>query len=291
MLTVALVADPSVISPTLLSTAAGVLQTQVLRDLSPSPPNGWGKSAAVIACSIGGNPPPPGSLLVRITANVDDPNEIGYHKIGITPTATVQLESTDEDWIFYASHELLEMLVDPQGDVLPFTAPSIDPATPGAPVRYLPEICDPVQDPSQAYLINGYHVSNFVLPTFYEPARGLPFDHCNNLRAPLQPAPGGCIAWADPASNSWMHYNYGDDAATNGTPLSQPPPGMAAAEYARTSPREIVHRAFGRHEPHPLSAEQLADARDRRESLVRGIEPELRKLLGMKGDSRQSRIP
>jgi hypothetical protein len=83
-----------------------------------------------------------------------------------------------------ASHELVEMLVDP-GVNLMTTGPDVD-------AVYAYESADPVEDLS--FKIRGFEVSNFVYPAYFEAfhKRGsVQFDHMNHVRRPFEILPGG----------------------------------------------------------------------------------------------------
>lgn len=248
MICFALIADPNVVDPGLLSAVAGALQIQVSRDVAPAPPNGWGVGATVVAAPVGQSSPN-GAWPIYITNQVSNPQAFGYHTAyNGQPFGIVQLVPEPVHWAFYASHELLEMLIDPFGSSLR-SAPSIDPdpSRHGSPVSYLLEICDPVQQPNIGYAINGFVMSNFVLPPFFDPPAGLRCDRLGLTSGPLSLLPGGTITWGDPQIGSWMEYQAGAPQASQGPPLSGPPPGMSAEEFAQLSPREYVHKAFGHH--------------------------------------------
>jgi hypothetical protein len=115
------------------------------------------------------------------------------------PFAEVQ---AGKDWSITASHELLEMLVDPLGNRL-ISDPDIDPAFDRHQVQYLVEVGDPCE--VFAYQINGISVSDFVTPEYYDanaPA-GTALDLLNQLNTPLE-VPQGCyISWFDPQDSRW----------------------------------------------------------------------------------------
>jgi hypothetical protein len=71
-----------------------------------------------------------------------------------------------QDWPVTASHELLEILVDPLGHQFR-RAPDIDPASDGHLIAYLVEVGDPCEVFS--YPIGDVAVSDFVTPDYYDP--------------------------------------------------------------------------------------------------------------------------
>jgi hypothetical protein len=93
------------------------------------------------------------------------------------------------------SHELLEMLVDPLGTRFMQSA-DLDPYSDGHPVQYLVEVCDPCQVSS--YLIDGVPVSDFILPSFYNPSAPGRVDFLATRATPSpQAVPSGCcISWS-----------------------------------------------------------------------------------------------
>ena len=129
------------------------------------------------------------------------------------------------------SHELLEMLVDPWGDR--FTpAADVDPNHPDRQVFYLVEVCDPCE--TSSYGIEGVQVSDFILPSFYEPAATRPVDFLNTLAGPLpERVPPNCyISWIDPADGRW-HQQTADGVIVT-----------ADVTHGR-NPREDRDSAFG----------------------------------------------
>jgi len=176
-----------------LSALAGALQSQIDRDFAPV----WGSHATVTVGGAGGptqgtwplrilpeNKLPPGAGGVHL-----DKNRHPYAVVGATP-----------DWTVAASHELLEMLVDPYGRKL-VTAPSIDPDADGRTVYYLVEVADPCE--VYPYPINGVQVSDFVLQDYYNPGAKGHVDDLSKLARPYD-VPKGCyISWYDPADSRW----------------------------------------------------------------------------------------
>jgi len=65
-------------------------------------------------------------------------------------------------WTADLSHEILELIADPLVNLL---VKGPHPSRPRHEVFHYREVCDPVQ--AQTYRIDGVHVSNFVLPNYY----------------------------------------------------------------------------------------------------------------------------
>ena len=169
------------------------LQIQLDRDFTPI----WGVHAVVQALDRAEKVPAhawPMTILDQSDAG------LGVHldKNG-KPFAEIQ---KGDDWSITASHEMLELLVDPLGHKLR-SDPDIDPASDGHQVQYLVEVGDPCE--IFAYSINGINVSDFITPEFYDTnaAPGALFDFLGRLAKALD-VPEGCyISWIDPEDGKW----------------------------------------------------------------------------------------
>lgn len=169
------------------------LQIQLDRDFTPE----WGVHAVVQALDQGERVPTnawPMSILDQSDAG------LGVHldKNG-KPFAEIQ---AGDGWSITASHEMLEMLVDPLGQKLR-SDPDIDPASDGHQVQYLVEVGDPCEVFS--YSINGVDVSDFITQEFYDTnaTNGTLFDFLGRLTQALD-VPQGCyISWLDPQDGRW----------------------------------------------------------------------------------------
>lgn len=134
----------------------------------------------------------------------DQADALGYHQTtpAGTPQGLVFARTTMQDggqWTVTASHELLEMLADPEINLSVFVQDSN--ATSGKLYAY--EVCDAVENVT--YAIDGVMVSDFVLPSYFEPGTATvsamgatpaaPFDFLKQLTMPL-PAllPGGYLS-------------------------------------------------------------------------------------------------
>jgi hypothetical protein len=113
------------------------------------------------------------------------------------------------DWTIDASHETIEMLVDPSGNRMQ-TSRAIEIKGNGVQdadgeFGYLVEACDPCEANQYAYPIQGIAVSDFITPHFYDPAvtSGTRYSFGGNIQRPRQILPGGYISFTDPATNEW----------------------------------------------------------------------------------------
>jgi hypothetical protein len=98
-------------------------------------------------------------------------------------------------WTVTASHELMEMMVDPfiNTDVFNQT-------TNTAGIIYAKEVCDAVEADNLGYTINSVLVSDFVLPSWFDGWRApnsVAFSFKNNVHAPFALASGGYIGAFD----------------------------------------------------------------------------------------------
>jgi hypothetical protein len=121
--------------------------------------------------------------------NADQPGALAYHDLtpdGL-PEAKVFVQTTlqNNDLVSVsASHELVEMLVDPATNLMT-TGP--DPKT-----VYAYESADPVEESN--FPVNGIPMSDFVYPAFFESFRkpgSVQFDQLNQVMQPFQILSGG----------------------------------------------------------------------------------------------------
>ncbi len=169
------------------------LQTQLDRDFGPA----WGVRAQIMPFQSNETIP----LRVWPIRIVNKPKGgLGIHlDSGHKPYAQVQATA---DWSVTASHELLEMLVDPYGHKFA-QGPSIDPNSDAHLVSYLVEVGDPCE--IYEYKIGNVTVSDFVLPEYYNAnaVGGEGFDFLAQLSAPYE-VPQGCyISWIDVQDARW----------------------------------------------------------------------------------------
>jgi hypothetical protein len=195
---VGLVDKTGKLDPRLVSDVAAALNIQVMRDL----PQYW-KVRATVRHLPDPKRIPVGVWPVFIVARLP-PGEGGVHlDRSNQPYSKVIGTPHDESWTIDASHETLEMLVDPHGNRVQ-TSRGI--AVRGANVTdvhgdvdYLVEACDPCEGNKYAYSIHGVAVSDFITPHFYDPVvtEGTRYSFGGNIKRPRQILPGGYITFID----------------------------------------------------------------------------------------------
>jgi hypothetical protein len=196
---VALVDATGTIDAAQLAEVAGALNEQVQADVAPV----W-----KVAASVGAYPEPPaGTWRVELKAGTGDEEAAGYHadEHG-QPYAIVGLD--DGNWTVTASHELIEMLVDPFGSRLhtAVALPNWEGTSPR--VRYLMEPGDPCE--VKSYQVGGVPLSDFVLPSYYRtPASEADgkYSHTGAVTKPLEILEGGYISFFDPETGrGWQRF-------------------------------------------------------------------------------------
>jgi hypothetical protein len=121
--------------------------------------------------------------------DADEPGALAYHDLtpGGLPLSKVFVKTTLDDGGLVsvsASHELVEMLVDPAINLMT-TGP--DPK-----LIYAYESADPVEELS--FKVNGIAMSDFVYPAYFEVFRkagSVKFDHMHKVKKPFQILAGG----------------------------------------------------------------------------------------------------
>lgn len=186
-----------------VQSAMQALQTQVSKHFAPA----WGINAELKFCSSETTPPQDSWWLV-ILDNTDQAAELGYYDLtsqGL-PLGKVFAAIDKQEgyqWTVTASHVLLETLADPGINLAACVQRSANEM-----VFYAYDICDPCQSEDYSYTIGNIRVSNFVLPTWFEPFQHtsqVKFDHENKIRKPFGLLPDGYICVLDARSGTGWH--------------------------------------------------------------------------------------
>ncbi len=195
---IALISDTSAVSFADIAHVSTALQKQAMRDLGPI----WDVRATVDPIASLERMPL-GYWPIIIVDDVEDAG--GYHTDqNGQPYALVEAGDT---WSLTASHECLEMLVDPFGSRLVAGA-SIMPGQ--GRVRYLAEVCDPSESEAFAYTVNDVLVSDFYTQHFFDPVAttGQRYSFTGAITAPRQVLPGGYLSWHDLRTDHWWQQVY-----------------------------------------------------------------------------------
>jgi hypothetical protein len=200
---VAIVDDTGQLDPAELAAAAAALNHQLQRDVRPI----WHVSASVGAYPAA----PPGTWVIHLQAQLDQPDALGYHTdAGQQPVAYVEI--TDQ-WSVTLSHEGIEMVVDPWGNRL---HPGLPPQglddqlaamglQPGERVQYLVEACDPCE--ATSYDLGAVAVSDFLLPSWYlDQPRHPESSYAWGCMRPREVVEGGYVSFATQAGEWWQLF-------------------------------------------------------------------------------------
>src|SRR5579859_7262298 len=187
------------IDPETMTAVAAALNLQVTRDL----PQCWAVNATV-SYLPGKEKVPQGIWPVQIVRSLP-PGEGGFHLTRRNqPYAKVIATPDSNEWVVDASHEILEMLVDPGGNRLQASEAiriaGADVADAPGKFEYLVEVCDPCEADGCAYRIDGFPVSDFITPHYYEATvrPGVRYSFNGSIERPRQLLPGGYISFVNP---------------------------------------------------------------------------------------------
>ena len=191
----------------LLHSVAAALNLQVTQDL----PQFWNIQGSVSSLPKGkvASGVWPGFLVKQLP-----PGEGGFHLDKHNqPYAEVIAHPENDGWKVAASHEVIEMLVDPNGNRLQ-SSKTIE--IRGGKIRegaeefgYLVEACHPCEADEYPYPIRGVAVSDFVTPHFYDPVvtPGTRYTFTGALKAPREILPGASISGSISRMRSGNNFN------------------------------------------------------------------------------------
>ena len=200
---ISVINSSTVLTDNEVSKIVPALQTQVTRDFYPA----WGVDAHLTFVASGDDPAP-GSWWLTILDDSDQANALGYHDLtsdGL-PLGKVFAGSDmklGSSWTVTASHELLEMLGDPDINLTAFVQISDTAGT-----LYAYEVCDACEADHYGYKIDGVDVSDFVFPAWFESFRkskSTQFDQKKHIHQPFHLLAGGYIGVFDVSAGSGWH--------------------------------------------------------------------------------------
>lgn len=193
----------------LVQSVAANLNVQVTRDL----PQFWPVQASVQYLP-NAKKIPAGVWPVKLVKSLP-PGEGGFHLDKHNqPYAEVIANPGDDSWSIDASHETIEMLVDPSGNrmqssiAIEIAGKAVEDGT--GQFNYLVEACDPCEANNYGYEIQGVLVSDFITPHFYGSvtASGMRYSFTGAVTKPRQILPGGYISFVNQESDEWQQILY-----------------------------------------------------------------------------------
>lgn len=190
LLQIALVSLTKEVPLAQLAPVSAAIQKQISRDFGPI----WNVAATVDAFDKLEDVPV-GYWHVLLQDELPD-GAAGLHKRDDNkqPFALVALTN---NWPIFMSHEVLEMLADPQGTL---TRAGNSLKSDQGRVEYLVEVCDPCQASKFAYSVNSVLVSDFYTPRYFDPVKsnGVRYSFSGQVRGPREVLDGGYLSWFDP---------------------------------------------------------------------------------------------
>src|SRR6266481_3562480 len=190
LLHIALVSITKDVTLARLALVAAAIQKQISRDFGPM----WNVEATADAFDKLEDVP---IGYWHVLLHDELPNgAAGLHKRDDNkqPFALVGLTN---NWPVFMSHEVLEMLVDPQGTL---TRAGNSLKSGQGRVEYLLEVCDPCQASKFAYSVNSVLVSDFYTPHYFDPVKssGVRYSFSGQVQGPREVLDGGYLSWFDP---------------------------------------------------------------------------------------------
>lgn len=204
--------------------ALRAINRQIREDFEPY----WSMGATLRLEGKAGAQPKPqdpadmrGDAVIYLWDTVDVPGALGYHNrnnqgIPFGFVFTDLVEEIGESWTVTLSHEALELIADPEVNLL---VKGPHPADPSRDVFHWYEMCDAVQ--TDTYQVDHEEVSNFVLPLYFtggEETSGrndfLGREHAGETIQSFGVNPGGYVGFYDPQLKNHDTYTlHGDKAA------------------------------------------------------------------------------
>jgi hypothetical protein len=188
---IAVINESTVLTDAEVTPVVAALQKQVTNDFRPV----WGVDAELTIVASG-TPPPAGNWWLVLLDDTDQANALGYHDLTTEGLPIGKIFAVSDlkagtSWTVTASHELLEMLGDPNINLTVFVQNSNT-----AGMLYAYEVCDACEDDSYGYQIDNILLSDFVYPAWFESFRAegsTQFDRLSKIDSPLKLLTGGYI--------------------------------------------------------------------------------------------------
>ena len=256
---ISIINQSTVLTDDQITPVVDALQKQVTNDFRPP----WGIDAQLEFVPSTGQPAA-GTWWLSILDNSDQANALGYHDLtpdGL-PIGKV-FAGTDlqigASWSVTTSHELLEMLADPNINLTVFVQDSNSSGR-----LYAYEVCDACEADNLGYPIDGIQVSDFVFPSWFEGFRApgsTQFDQTSQIQSPLQLLPGGYIGVFDVSSGTgWQQMT------AEKKPVSMAQRGnVGSRRERRRTPREQWLESM----PHKEIIRRASDFRRRLEVMLK----------------------
>ncbi len=188
---VSVINSSTVLTDAQVKPVVDALQTQVHRDFAPP----WGVDADLTFVPTGGQPAA-GTWWLSILDDSDQAGALGYHDVTNDGLPLGKAFAGSDlkmgyVWSVTTSHELLEMLGDPEINLTVFDQPTADKGT-----LYAYEVCDACEADQFGYKIGEVLVSDFVYPAWFESSRkpgSAQFDFQKMINKPFELLKGGYI--------------------------------------------------------------------------------------------------
>ncbi|SIN69932.1 hypothetical protein SAMN05444166_0219 [Singulisphaera sp. GP187] len=198
----ALVSETNRVNFKELARVSAALQKQATRDLGPI----WEVEATVDAFdNLDDVPLGYWPMIVKDDIGLDGAAGVHQDDQG-QPFALI---TAGKDWSLTASHEALEMLVDPFGNRL-VAGDSPDPDQ--GRVEFLVEVSDPSEASEFGYPVNGVLVSDFYTPSYFDPVKapGVRYSFTGAIVSPRDVLRGGYLSWHEPVTDIWFQETWFD---------------------------------------------------------------------------------
>ena len=210
---ISVINESTVLADADVAPVVAVLQKQVTNDFLPA----WGTDAELTMVAKG-DQPASGSWWLVLLDDSDQANALGYHDLTTEglPIGKVFAASdlkAGTSWTVTASHELLEMLGDPNINLTVFVQ-----NTNTAGTLYAYEVCDACEDDSLGYQIDNVLLSDFVYPSWFESFRtegSTQFDRMGKINTPFQLLVNGYIGTYNVSAGSGWQQQTAEKRATN----------------------------------------------------------------------------